>query len=352
MSCVALRYSPAAIAAAYALAGASGAMLFFNGDEVDGLIAAVLGLCVFLVSQLCAFTDGLPQIECFLSALVVSVVSFHINTYVVEGQCPFAQLFGGVVWLLPGTSIVMSLLEIYSQSIVYGSARLVFAISLACQLGFGMAIGCGVCYPLVDMAAAFTSGCVSPLSPISKLVFVPVLSVSLASLLGCAPKHFPGVVVVSGSAMCTAAWAHQLLLSRPIAENLGGILAAAVVTLLSRFIAYMNDHHYYIYLVAGIQVLVPGGIGVRGMSNMWSGNMEGGIAVTFQMCLVGVSLAMGVFLAIIPRGIWLRMNANRLSSIPAAMGDIVAQRMPVPRYPSYGSTRKESHVFGGDDVGK
>lgn len=316
-------------------------MLFFNGDVVDGIIAGVLGFTVFLISKMCTLTDGLPQIECFLSAFIVSVMSYFINTYLVQGQCPFAQLFGGVVWLLPGTSIVVALLEIYSQSIVYGSARLVYAISLASQLGFGMAIGCGICYPLVNMAAVFTSGCVSPFSPLCKFFFVPIMTISMATILGCTPKHYVGVVVVSGSAIWAGGMAQGLISARPIADSLGGILAAAMVTLLARFLGYLNNHHYYIYLVTGIQVLVPGGIGVRGMSDMWSGDMQGGIAVTFQMCLVGVSLAMGVFLAIIPRGIWLHMHMPQPTHPP--LGDSKTGSFQMySRASSYGSVHDDS----------
>jgi hypothetical protein len=157
---------------------------------VDGFIASVLGLVVFLVGRMCTLTDGLPQIECFISSFVVSVLFYLINTFIVQGECPFAQLFGGVVWLLPGTSIVIALLEIYSMSIVYGSARLVYAISLASQLGFGIAIGCGLCYPDVT-ERVFTAGCAAPLaiSPLYKCVLAPVLSISMAVILGCSPRH-------------------------------------------------------------------------------------------------------------------------------------------------------------------
>lgn len=38
---------------------------------------------------------------------------------------------------------------------------------------------------------------------------------------------------------------------------------------------------------------------------MWSGDMEGGIVFTFKMIMVGVSLAIGVFMALLPRMAWL-----------------------------------------------
>jgi uncharacterized membrane protein YjjP (DUF1212 family) len=337
-------------AIAYSVTSGSGSVLFFGGDVADAAIASVLGLTVFLIGQLCKLTDGLPQIECFLASFVVSIMSYFINTFLVQGQCPFAQLFGGVVWLLPGTSIVIALLEIYSQSIVYGSARLVYAISMASQLGFGIAIGCGICYPLVNMAEVFTSGCESPFPPVYKCIFVPLMSLSMAVLVGCSPSHFLGVVAVSGSGVLAAFWAQYWASAahHAIAENVAGIVAAAVVTMTARILAHLSDQHYFIYLYMGVQVLVPGGIGVRGMSDMWSGDMQGGIVFTFKMCLVGVSLVMGVFVALIPRGLWGCMHKRRPKSIP--LGESRKGKMKIYRDPSYASFQSDNYGHYYDDI--
>lgn len=326
-----------------AITSGMGSLLFFGGSAEDAAIAAFLGIIVFLIGKLCTLTDGLPQIQCFLSSFVISVLSYFINTYLIEGQCNFAQLFGGVVWLLPGISIVIALLEIYSQSIVYGSARLVYAISMASQLGFGIAIGCGICYPLVNMTEVFTSGCESPFPPIYKCIFVPIMSLSMAILVGCSPSHFLGIVTVSGGGVYAATWTQQLLSPRPIAENVGGIVAAAVVTMLSRICAHLSDQNYFIYLATGVMMLVPGGIGVRGMSDMWSGDMQGGIVFTFKMCLVGVSLVMGVFLALIPRGLWVHMSKQRPRNIP--LGESRSGKMKIYRDPSYASFQSDGYYY-------
>jgi hypothetical protein len=101
--------------------------------------------------------------------------------------------------------------------------------------------------------------------------------------------------------------------------------------------------HYFIYLANGILMLVPGGMGVRGMSDMWSGDMQGGIVFTFKMCLVGVSLVMGVFLALIPRGLWLHMNKQQPRSIP--LGESKSGRMKIYRDPSYASFQSDGYYY-------
>ena len=346
------RYQPFVICIAYACTSFTGSLLFFGGDFTDALIAAFLGVVVYFISFLCTLIEDLSQIECFLSSLVVSILSYLIETYIVSGRCIFAQVFGGVVWMFPGVSIMIALLEIYSRSIVYGSARLVYAISLASQLGFGLAMGCGMCYPMKDMVNLFTSGCVSPYPPIFKVLFLPIMSISMALIYGCSKSHFPGVVLVSGSGVYAGAWAQSAMTSYSIAESVSCVFAAAVVTLMSRILGRITGHNYIIYLSTGILVLVPGSIGVRGMSEMWSGDMNGGIIFTFKMCLVGVSLAMGVFAALIPRGMLILMCTNQLESVPS--GETRSGKMKIfhdpHRYDSFQTPRDDSLSYDDDDI--
>lgn len=50
--------------------------------------------------------------------------------------------------------------------------------------------------------------------------------------------------------------------------------------------------------------MVTGGIGVRGMTDMLSGNTSSGADFTFRMLLEAFCLALGVFIAMIPRKRW------------------------------------------------
>jgi uncharacterized membrane protein YjjB (DUF3815 family) len=193
-------------------------------------------------------------------------------------------------------------------------------------------------------AAAATAAQFTPLHCYWMIFLTLCLALFFLSCL-----QFLGVVAVSGSGVLTGVWAQNLVVARPIAENIAGIMAAAVVTLLARFFGHMHDHNYFIYLATGIQTLVPGGIGVRGMSDMWSGDMQGGIVFTFKMCLVGVSLAMGVFLAIIPRGIWVQLNRRApVRNIP--LGESRSGRVKIFRDPNYGSFQSDDCYSYHDDI--
>jgi uncharacterized membrane protein YjjB (DUF3815 family) len=170
-----------------AYGGLSGgaALGFFGGGWTDTFIAFILGCVVYLTSLICGLVEGLGQIECFLASFVVTCLAYLIDTFVLKGgDCQYAQLFGGVVWLLPGYTIVVSLLEVYSQMIVYGSARLVYGVSLASQVGFGIVMACGLCYPTLNIPTSFTSG----------REYSPVRLASIASYVSYTPYPVPTLI--------------------------------------------------------------------------------------------------------------------------------------------------------------
>jgi uncharacterized membrane protein YjjP (DUF1212 family) len=110
--------------------------LFFGGTWTDGLCALGYGAIVYFIGLGCELFPGIAEIECFLSSFVLSVISSLLDRYVYANKlCQFGQLFGGIVWLLPGITITIAILEIFSKMIVYGSSRLIYGISLALQLG-------------------------------------------------------------------------------------------------------------------------------------------------------------------------------------------------------------------------
>ena len=90
------------------------------------------------------------------------------------------------------------------------------------------------------------------------------------------------------------------------------LIGGIVVTLIARIYAHFAGNlRPLIYIISGLMILVPGGIGVKGMSNVWSGDVTTGLEFTFKMVMIGVCLAIGVFLALLPRKSWIRSIRNK-----------------------------------------
>lgn len=99
----------------------------------------MLGLVVYGCGAVARQLPGMSEIECFVSSFVATFVATALDKYVYDEKlCLYGQLFGGIVWLLPGITITIAVLELYSNMIVYGSSRLIYGIFLASQMGFGL----------------------------------------------------------------------------------------------------------------------------------------------------------------------------------------------------------------------
>lgn len=165
------------------------------------------------------------------------------------------------------------------------------------QLGFGMQLGFMVVSGTHASPSTFKTGCIDPLEDHYLFIMVPILAMSFAVLIDGNWRQMPGCVFTCACGYICSTWA-----SNHFAIEIAPFLAAISMTFAARFYAfYNNEERPLVYIIVGLFMLVPGGVGVKGMSNMWSGDIVSGMTFTFQMLLVGVCLAIGVFMALIPR---------------------------------------------------
>jgi uncharacterized membrane protein YjjP (DUF1212 family) len=299
-------YSKPFVAFCYFLASLASSMLFFGGNWNEGIWAGILGsFLVYGIDLLCLQLRGLSEISAFASSFSVAFVASLIDRYLYTGDlCLFGTMYGGVVWLLPGLTITISLLEVYSGMIVYGSSRLVYGVSQASQVGFGLAFGTLIFNDSNSIPVSFSAGCKSPLPEIWGIIFLPIAAISFSLIINSSMKEIPGIVVTSAVAQLSG----YLLLIHGVNSGVIPFLCAILVTMAARLYAWAHgDERPLIYIIGGLLVLVPGGVGVgvRGsFTTVFQGNPNTGIAFTFNMIMIAITLAIGVFVSLIPTLKW------------------------------------------------
>jgi uncharacterized membrane protein YjjB (DUF3815 family) len=282
----------------------SASLLFFGGNLRDGGWSFALGLIVNICGNLCAILPGLSEIECFISPFIVAfVASFFDRYFFNENLCLYGQLFGGIVWLLPGITITIALLELFSKMIVYGSSRLIYGILLAAQLGFGLSGGYKIIYPSETLPDSFENGCQHPLPAVAGFVLLPLAVSAMGIIINADISQLPGMILCGGVGHLVSYLLHYHHFA---SDDAVPVIASLLVTLTARLYGHFTGKRPLVYIFGGLLILVPGAMGVRGMSNVWSGNMQSGLEFTFRMVLIGVCLATGVFLALLPRKSWIR----------------------------------------------
>mmetsp|Transcript_14366 Transcript_14366/g.15020 ORF Transcript_14366/g.15020 Transcript_14366/m.15020 type:complete len:496 (-) Transcript_14366:38-1525(-) len=307
------------ITMAYGLTSFAATLLFFGGDLRDGGWAFFLGLLVNFCGHLCAILPGLSEIECFVSPFIVSLTASIVDKFLFNQKlCLYGQLFGGIVWLLPGITITIGLLEIYSKMPMYGSARLVYGISLASQLGFGLTLGYMLASNSQQIPDSFINGCREPISIYYGFILLPIMATSFAIMISSAYRQIPGMILTCGVGVVTS----HIALYYGAGVAAIPFIASMTVTIIGRIYAYLDGNQRpFTYIITGLLVLVPGGVGVRGMSDMWSGNSQTGIEFTFRMLMVAVSLAMGMFIALIPSQKWFMIKVKTQSNSTKLFGN-------------------------------
>ena len=302
-----------ATAVCFFLASMFSSFLWFGGNAADSAWSGVFGACVFGVELLSQRLTGLSEINSFTSSFIISLFASLLDLHVYKGDlCLLAAMYGGVVWLLPGLTITLALLEIYSSMMVYGASRLIYGISQASQLGFGLALGrLLVVEDASQVPQSFVSGCRHPVADAWGVLFLPLAASMFAMMINAAWDQVPGMVL-----SCAVGQTGSYLMSkRGVSPTIVPFVCAMLVTTTSRLYAWWHGNERpLVYIIAGLLVLVPGGVGVKGVLNTaLNGDSGAAMNTVSGMCLIGIMLAVGVFVSLVPTTRWLYPLHDRRS---------------------------------------
>lgn len=291
---------------AFGVASFVATTVFFGGSWADGGFGLLWGMLTWWLDRwLAKQLDGLSLIINFFASLVVAYLASLLDRYAFHGSmCLYAQFIGGIVWLLPGIPIVFALLEVYANKFLFGAAKLVMGIAAASQIGFGLGLGYKLAYWESSVPETFVNGCANSVDPGFYFLLIPMAGIAFGVLLGAGRDQMPGIILCASVAYFCVYWLNQWGASPGTAPFFG----ALVMTSVARLYCFLyKGTRAMVYITMGLLVLVPGGMAVKGMSNMWSADTstgQSGMEFTFKMLLVGVCLAVGVFIAMVPTHRW------------------------------------------------
>lgn len=171
---------------------------------LDGLCGTVLGTIVYVFDQQSYRLKGLGEVSAFVASFSVSLVASFFDRFVFDGgSCLYAQLLGGVVWMLPGVGITTSLLELYANMGVFGASKLMMAIFYATQLGFGLQLGYRTVFQSTSPPDSFVNGCRDSIDVYWGFLLIPIAVVAMAIMLQAHYKQFLGAFRIPISSTLT-----------------------------------------------------------------------------------------------------------------------------------------------------
>jgi len=263
---------------------AFGSARFFGGGGLECLLALLIGLVVAVISTFRApIAPLLAAAAASFGATVAATATGGalISTFVVT--------MASVLVLLPGLSLTIAMNELATGHIMSGTGRLVSALVVFLELGFGVLIG-------QELAASLPLGTFSltgiPLPPWTWLLAMVVVTGGLIILLQApvsgAPIVFVGVVVALVGAR-SAALAHG--------PEIGAAIAAFSVGMLANLYSRTRHRPVTLMLIPAVLVLVPGSIGFRGFSAMFEELNPASIETAVSMFLIATAIVVGLLAA-------------------------------------------------------
>lgn len=289
----------------YGGTSAAAAGIFYEGSWYDVVMATGLGILVYWVSVIPL--RRFSELNSFITSFLVSLIASGVGVMWFPKACLYSQIMGGLVWVLPGVSIAVAVQELYGQQVVYGSAKLVYALFQAMQMGFGIAIGYALVSPYVPEGQAsipdsFKNGCKSiDTDVVDKLwgiLMLPVFTFGVNVLL-CVSNNrmMPHLGNLLGVVI---GYVPQLFIHTQ-GVSFVPLICAFIVGTFARIWGGLRDEDYGACMLVGTVSLVPGAVSVRGLTMAASGTYDGGSDFTSAVLMTGVSIAMGLLISELPR---------------------------------------------------
>lgn len=281
------RYGAPATALAFGLVSAAAAY-FFRGGWPEIVAAGVLGLAIGLLSRLTARGPATARVFEPVAATLAAAATTAVAT-AYGGLSVFVVVLSGLIVLVPGFTLTVSMTELATRHLVAGSARFAGAGATFFGLAFGVAVGTTVAEALVGAAPA--------LEPVAAPEWVRwpalvVAAVGLTILFRARPRD-GGWVFTAGLLATEGVRLGGVLLGPQLAAFLGALLVGAAGNILARLL----HRPAALLQVPGLILLVPGSLGFRSLSSLLHRDVLSGVHTAFEMTLVAIALTTGLLLA-------------------------------------------------------
>jgi uncharacterized membrane protein YjjB (DUF3815 family) len=202
---------------------------------------------------------------------------------------PFVITLAAILPLLPGLSVTTAMNELATRNLASGSARFAGAVTQLLGQGFGLAIGASLASKI--LGAAITPPPTRwPPSVLAGGVFAAAIAFTV--LTRSRPRD-TGLVIFAAALAFSSARVGTALLG----AQLGTFLGSSALAIASNLYARLRDRPVSTMLVPGMLLLVPGSLGLRGVSSLLDHDVIAGVSGAFEMVMVSIGLVAGLLVA-------------------------------------------------------
>jgi len=279
------RFGDAMEIGAFSLVSACFGVLL-GGGWGDLGAAAILGTALGALHRVTLRIPTLGRLFLVLGALLTALLAQGL-AWRSGGFSPQIAMLAGLIMLLPGLSLTISLNELATGNLVSGSARFAGALVVLLQLAFGVAIGQklgGFLAPAPGIPAAAPSWLQWPCLLLAPIAITVLLKGRLRTL---------GWLWAIG----LLSYGATLLGSRFFGPETGLGLGALVAGLGSNAFSRLRRRPSLVALLPTLFLLAPGSVGMRSFSFLAKNDIYSGMDAAVHTAFLAFALVTGLLIA-------------------------------------------------------
>ncbi|KAI9003306.1 hypothetical protein DFJ74DRAFT_694398 [Hyaloraphidium curvatum] len=251
------------------LISAGMAIMFFDGPWIAALLAFPLGMVPGVLQLVKDKTNPLfgYLFELFTCVIVGFLAAVIVGTGLFPGVCFGTLGLAGIVWLIPGLPLVLSVMELITHSASAGASRLIQSVGLVILMGFGLDAGL-LLANFLPLPVLPTNDCVpAAVDPLYYLLLFPFVAALHCAMMECTfPSHY--LLSIPPAGVAFALWVG--LQRIPWIQH-AGTNGFGLVVLLSTFGGSLPGFLYarftrrsaFVVVYVALQFVVPGAVSMK-----------------------------------------------------------------------------------------
>lgn len=264
------------------------ACVFLGGGLREIGVATIIGWTIGILIQLAGKNREFARLIEFGSGVFAAVIAYGAGPMVGPYNAPLSVI-AGLIILLPGFTLTVSMNELATRNIVSGSARLIGSLMVLLIIGFGVAVGTQVAARVLPaFQPVETAALPDWVVPIGAIVGASCFVVLFRARL----RDLGMMIVAAGVALYSAKLGALML-----GDQIGIAVAAACVGVVSNLYARISDRPAAIVTLPGLLILVPGSVGFRSLAAFLDHDTLGGVQTAISVFIIAVSIVVGLLLA-------------------------------------------------------
>lgn len=266
---------------------AAGFAVFFGGSLYDVALAGGIGLTLGLLAQYLKRSTDQARVLELLGAAFASFAAVVLSSTTTK-ITPSIVTLSALVVMLPGLSLTVAMTELATRNLIAGTARLMSAVIVLLELVIGVALGERLAAALVTVHQAVPS----PLPEYANWIALVLSSLGAAIVVQAHVRAFGWIV-----AGCLVAYLGTRAGTAWLDSELGVLVGAFALGVLANLYARFLNRPAQVVSVPAVLLLVPGGMGFRGMSSLLDRDTLTGVDTLFAMFIVATAIVAGLLIA-------------------------------------------------------